>query len=94
VAKEAIRQGQATTIEQTMKVLIAQVELDESWDYWKQRNERFIPMINQAQSEIDAEMAKGSSLASIIGGKFLLWTLGLSVAGYGVYFFLTMKNKL
>ena len=89
VAKEAVRQGQANTIEQSVQVLIAQVELDESWDEWKSKNQSLVVLINQAQLDIESEQK--NSLASLGSGNIVLWALLFSVLGYGFYKY--RKNK-
>lgn len=94
-AKEMVRQGQAATVEQGMMTVIAQVELDESWEVWKQRNPTETQWIYQAETEMQAELASGNFMqASLFSGGMLGWVIGLSLAGFvGSLIYKKMKEN-
>lgn len=52
-AVQLVTSGQATDVESVLQNAIAQVEIDESWDVWKNRNSNFVAMMKEAQHEAD-----------------------------------------
>lgn len=78
VAKEAVKTGQAQNIEQAMQHLISQVEKNESWSTWKNRNSWAVAMIEDAQLEVEASKLHQ---AGILSGNVLGWGLLFSTIG-------------
>lgn len=76
-AKEAIKQGEVQNIEEFMMIAIAQVEHDEDWPTWKQKNPSFIPWMQQAQIEVQQA---GFGSAKVIG-----WGLFFAAAGFAFF---------
>ena len=62
VAANAVLSGKANDVEQVLQPIISQVELDEDWPTWKQRNPAFVKMIQQARTEI--ELARQGNYSS------------------------------
>ena len=72
-AKEAVKQGKNQSIEEFMMIAIAQVEHNDDWPTWKQKNPSFIPWMQQAQIEVQQ--------AGLISGKVIGWGLFLTALG-------------
>ncbi len=92
IATKQYLQGSVNSIDQAMAVIIGQVETDVTYDYWKNHanNTEWKAMVNQAQ--VNADKKKNNILATLFNPNMLLWALGFSVVGFGVYWF-RFKDK-
>ena len=79
VAKEAVKTGQAQSIEQVMQQLVSTVEKNESWSTWKRRNTWAVAMIEDARLEMEALKTQQAGLFS---SKIIGWALLFSALGF------------
>jgi len=90
VAKQAVKTGQAKSIEEFMQQLIAQIEKNENWSTWKHRNPWAVDIIEEAETQIQTIKLQE---AGLLPSGILTWVMVLSALGFAWYKREWIKSK-